>query len=87
MSFAIANNLLAPNTKATNLGIYPRATTTIAKNNSKNLEDGSFGMKHPKRYSYTMPYIPPEDKWGTMVKVLAMKSYPGQRSVRVDNKK
>ncbi len=36
MSFTIANNLLPPNTRATNLGISPHATATIAWNNSKN---------------------------------------------------
>jgi hypothetical protein len=38
MSFAIANNLLAPNIKATNLKISPWATTTTTWNNSKNPE-------------------------------------------------
>jgi len=30
MSFAIPNNMLTPSTKATNQGISPRATTTVA---------------------------------------------------------
>jgi hypothetical protein len=46
MSFTIANNLLAPNTKAVDIGISPR-TTTIAWNTSKNVEDGLFSMNHP----------------------------------------
>ncbi len=36
MSFAIANNLLAHGTKATDLGISPHATATILWTNSKN---------------------------------------------------
>jgi hypothetical protein len=68
MSFAIANNQLAPNIKVTDLGISPQSTTTIAWNNFKNLEDGSFGMKHFKRCSYTIPENPPKDKWGVVVK-------------------
>jgi hypothetical protein len=67
MSFTIANNLLAPNTKATDLKISPRTITTI-QNNSENLEDGSFDMKHFERYSYTIPKSPPKDKWGVMIK-------------------
>jgi hypothetical protein len=42
MSFAIVNTVLAPNTRAIDLGIFPWATTIIAWKNSKNLEDGSF---------------------------------------------
>jgi hypothetical protein len=68
VSFVIANNLLAPNTKATNLGISPLATTSPTWNNSKNPEDGSFGMKHRKRCSYTILENPFEDKWAIMVR-------------------
>jgi hypothetical protein len=50
MSFAITNNMLTPNTKATDLKMSPRATI-VTWNNSKNLKDGSFGMKHFKNYS------------------------------------
>jgi hypothetical protein len=46
MSFAIANNLLAPNTKAIDLGISPQLIMAIARNNSKDFKDGSFSMKH-----------------------------------------
>ncbi len=49
--FAIANNLLIPNAKASNLKISPRATTTIAWNNFENLKDGSPSMKHPEKCS------------------------------------
>jgi hypothetical protein len=49
MSFAIANNMLAPNTRATNVRIFPQATTITTWNNYENLKDESFGMKHPKR--------------------------------------
>jgi hypothetical protein len=48
MPFAIANNLLAPKTRVADLGISPQTTTTITYNNSKNLEDGSSSMKHPR---------------------------------------
>jgi hypothetical protein len=67
VSFTIANNLLAPIIKATYLGISPRVIAIATYNNFKNLEYGSFGMKHPKRCSYTILDIPLENKWGTMV--------------------
>ncbi len=73
VSFTIANNLLAPSTKAIDLGISPRTIVTIAWNNFKNFEDGSFGMKRPKRYSYTILDNPPEDKWGVIAKAWANK--------------
>jgi hypothetical protein len=69
MSFAIANNLLAPSIRATDLGISPQATTIVAWNNYENPEDGSSSMKHPKRCSYTIPKIPSKDKWGVMARV------------------
>jgi hypothetical protein len=47
----IAKNLLVPNIKAIDLGISLRVTITMTWNNPKNLEDGSFGMKHPERCS------------------------------------
>ncbi len=62
MSFAIANNMLAPNIMAIDLKISPPKTTTTIWNNSKNPEDGSSNMKHPKRCSYTIPKNPPKDK-------------------------
>jgi len=46
MSFAITNNLPAPNIKAIDLKMPPQAIAVITKNNSKNFEDGFFGMKH-----------------------------------------
>jgi hypothetical protein len=67
VSFAIANNLLALNTKAIDLRISPRATATTC-NNFENLKDGFFGMKHHERYSITIPENPPKDKWGVMAK-------------------
>jgi hypothetical protein len=73
VSFAIANNVLTPNIRATDLGISPRAIVTITWNNSENLEDESFGMKHLKRCSYTIPKSPPKNKWGVMTKVWAYK--------------
>jgi hypothetical protein len=57
----------SPNTKATYLIISPQATTTTW-NNSKNLEDRSFGMKHPEKRSYTIPESSLENKWGGMAK-------------------
>jgi hypothetical protein len=51
MSFAIANNLLAHNTRAMDLGISPQTTIAITWNNFENPEDGSFGMKHLKKCS------------------------------------
>jgi len=72
MSFAIANNLLAPSIK-TNLRIFPQTTIVIAWNNSKNLEDGSSSMKHLERCSYTILKSPLEDKWGAMANAWANK--------------
>jgi hypothetical protein len=63
MSFAIANNQLVPNTKATNLRVSPRTTTTT-QNNFENLKDGSFSMKHFERCSYTILESPSKNKWG-----------------------
>jgi len=37
-------------------------------NNFENPEDGSSGMKHFKKCSYTIPKSPPKDKWGAMAK-------------------
>jgi hypothetical protein len=68
MSFAIANNLLAPSTKATNLRIPPRVIATTTWNNSESTKDGSSGMKQHKRCSYTILESPPENKWGAMGK-------------------
>jgi hypothetical protein len=73
MSFAIANNLLTPSNRATDLGISPPTTTLIAWNNFENPKDGSFGMKHHERYSYTILESPPKDKWGIMAKAWANK--------------
>ncbi len=74
MSFAIANNLLTPNTKAINLRISPWETIATTYNNSKNLEDGSFGMKHLNKCSYTIPDFPSKNKWGVVVKVWVNKA-------------
>jgi hypothetical protein len=49
MSFAIANNLLAPNIIAIDLRISPRATMTKTWNNFENPEDVSSGMNHPEK--------------------------------------
>jgi hypothetical protein len=73
VSFAIANNLLAPNIRATNLGTSALTIATPIWNNSKNPEDWSFGMKHRKRCSYTILESPFEDKWGIMVRAWANK--------------
>jgi hypothetical protein len=73
VSFTIANNLLAPNTRAINLRISPKTIITTTWNNFENFENESFGMKRPKRYSYTILESPPEDKWGVMAKVWANK--------------
>jgi len=73
MSFAITNNLITANIKATNLRISSRATTLVAWNNSENLKDGYFNMKLPKRCSYTIPKNPSKDKWGGVVKAWANK--------------
>jgi hypothetical protein len=43
MSFAIANNMLAPNIKAANLRISPQVTTIITWIHFENPKDGSFG--------------------------------------------
>jgi hypothetical protein len=45
----------------------------VTWNNFENLEDGSFGMKHFERCSYTIPKNPSKDKWGVVVKVWANK--------------
>ncbi len=60
MSFAIANNLLTPSTRATNLGISPQVLTIVTWNNFENLKDGFFGMKHPERCSYIILKNPPK---------------------------
>ncbi len=52
MSFAIAKNLLTPNTRAIDLKISPWAiVVVVAWNNFKNPEDGSSSMKHFERCS------------------------------------
>jgi hypothetical protein len=66
--FAIANNLLAPSTRATDLGISPQATIAASWNNFKNPKDGSSSMKHFERCSYTILESPPENKWEIAVK-------------------
>jgi hypothetical protein len=73
VSFAIAINPLAPSIRATGLGSSPRATTTTAWNNFENHEDGSFGLKHHEKCSYTIPKSPLKEKWGVMAKVWANK--------------
>jgi hypothetical protein len=50
-SFAMLNNLVASNTKATELKISPWATMPTTWNIFENLEDGLFGMKHPEKCS------------------------------------
>jgi hypothetical protein len=45
MSFAIANNLLAPNIMATNLKISPQVRIIIVWNNFENFKDVSSNMK------------------------------------------
>ncbi len=40
MSFAIANNLLAPNIRAIDLRISPRAIAPVGYNSFENFEDG-----------------------------------------------
>jgi hypothetical protein len=62
MAFAIANNMLAPNTMVVDLKTSPPKTTTVVWNNFENPEDGSSGMKHFERCSYTIPKTPPKDK-------------------------
>jgi len=51
VSFAITNNLLAPSTRATNLGISPWGAIATIWNNFENLEDGFLSMKHLERCS------------------------------------
>ncbi len=55
MSFAIINNLLDPSIRAIDFKISPWITITTTWNNFENHEDGSSGVKHPKRCSYTIP--------------------------------
>ncbi len=73
MSFAITNNLLAPNIRATNLRISPQVATTTTWNNSENPKDWSSNMKHLERYSYTILESPLEDKWGVEANARANK--------------
>jgi hypothetical protein len=68
VSFAIANNLLAPNIRAIDLKISPQTTITTTWNNFENLEDGSSSMKHFEKCSNTIPGNPPEDKWRVVAK-------------------
>ncbi len=69
MFFAIANNLLTPSSKAIDLGISPQAIVVAGCNNSENPKDGSSGMKHHERCSYTVLKSPPKNKWGVVAKV------------------
>jgi hypothetical protein len=64
VSFAIANNLLAPSTKATDLGTSLQAIVVGAWNNFENLEDGSFGMKHHDKMLIYHPRKPTQRKMG-----------------------
>jgi hypothetical protein len=80
VSFAIANNLLTPNNRATDLKITPQAIQATW-NNFKNPKDGSFSMKHLKRYSCTILESPLEDKWVVVVEAWANKIYPKQKCV------
>ncbi len=73
ISFAIANNLLAPSTRATDLGISPQVTIATIWNNFENPKDGSFSMKHFEKCSYTIPESSPKDKWGVVAKAWANK--------------
>jgi hypothetical protein len=73
VSFAIANNLLAPNTKAIDLRISQQTIVATIYNKSENLENGSFGMKNPNKCSYTILESPPKDKWGGVAKAWANK--------------
>jgi len=72
VSFTIANNMLNPSIRATDLRISPQETI-ITIWNSKNLKNGSFGVKHPERCSYTIPKNTFEDKWGRVAKAWANK--------------
>jgi hypothetical protein len=49
MFFAIANNSLALNIRATNLGISPQTIVATIWNNYENLEDVSSNMKQFER--------------------------------------
>jgi len=71
VSFAIANNLLTPSTKATDLGISSWTIITTIWNNFENPEDGSSSMKHLEICSYTIPKNPLDDKWGTKAQAWA----------------
>jgi len=68
MSFAIANNLLAPNIRAIDLRISPWAITLITYNSFEKFEDGSFGMKHLEKCSLTIPDSSFEGKWEVVAK-------------------
>ncbi len=87
MSFAIANNLLAPNTKAIDLRISQQTIVATIYNKSENLENGSFGMKNPNKCSYTILENPPKEKWGGVIKAWANKVLPGQKCVQVGSQK
>jgi hypothetical protein len=68
MSFAIANNLLAPNIKAIDLRISPWAITLITYNSFEKFENGSFGMKYFEKCSLTILDSPFEGKWEILAK-------------------
>jgi len=51
--------MLTLSIKATDLGIPPQVTIIVTWNKSESLEDGSSGMKHLKRCSYTID----ENEW------------------------
>jgi hypothetical protein len=71
MSFVIANDLLAPSTRAIELRISPWATIVVGWNNSENAKDKFFGMKHQMFIDH--PSSPLENKWGAMVKAYTNK--------------
>ncbi len=79
--------MLDPNTRAIDLVISPQTTTITTWNNSKNPKDGSSGMKHLERCSYTIPKNPHENKWGVVAKAWAKTSYARQKRAQVNNKK
>ncbi len=75
-AIAIANNLLAPNTKAIDLRICPQIITTIVWNNFENLEDGSFGRNNLKNVHISSEKAHLKTNGEKWLRLKQTKSYP-----------
>ncbi len=79
------NNLLAPNIRAIDLRISPRAIAAITSNNFKNPNDGSFGMKHLKNVHKPSHITHLKTNGGQQLKPTQTNSYPRQRCAKANS--